>query len=76
MTGHRHDSATDRWSRLSTSNQPSLRQGATAVWAGDEMLLFGGRGRLGSLDNFLNRHPLTTPLSLCGRPQATTRLPD
>ncbi len=41
-TGGRYDPATDSWTPTSTQNAPSARQFHTAVWAGHEMIVWGG----------------------------------
>jgi N-acetylneuraminic acid mutarotase len=41
-TGGRYDPATDTWTTVSTKNVPQGRRGATAVWTGEFMLVWGG----------------------------------
>jgi len=41
-TGARYNPATDTWMPTSTANAPSGRSGHTAVWAGTEMIVWGG----------------------------------
>jgi len=43
-TGGRYAPATDSWTLTSTVNAPTNRYGHTAVWAGSEMIVFGGIG--------------------------------
>ncbi len=49
-TGGRYDPSTDTWAPTSTAaNAPAARFGHTAVWAGTEMIVWGGYA-----DNYLN----------------------
>src|SRR6476659_8168535 len=41
-TGGRYDPGTDRWTATSTDNAPDGRYRHTAVWTGDEMIVWGG----------------------------------
>ncbi len=41
--GARYNPTTDSWSTLSSSGAPSSRTAHTAVWTGNEMLIWGGR---------------------------------
>ena len=41
-TGGRYDPGTDGWTTTSTTNAPSARAYHTAVWAGNEMIVWGG----------------------------------
>jgi len=41
-SGARYDPSTDSWSQTSTTNAPSGRFGHTAIWAGSEMIIWGG----------------------------------
>jgi len=40
--GGRYNPSTDSWTAISTSNAPSPRSNHTAVWAGSEMIVWGG----------------------------------
>jgi N-acetylneuraminic acid mutarotase len=42
VTGGRYNPATNSWRPTSTANAPLGRSGATAVWTGSEMLVWGG----------------------------------
>src|SRR5262249_25895229 len=42
--GALYDPATDRWSAIATAGAPSARHSALAVWTGDQVLVWGGRG--------------------------------
>jgi N-acetylneuraminic acid mutarotase len=46
-TGGRYNPSTNSWIGTSTSNAPSARETHTAVWTGNEMIIWGG-DRLGS----------------------------
>jgi N-acetylneuraminic acid mutarotase len=42
-TGARYNPSNDAWSPLSISGAPSPRGNSTAVWTGNEVLVFGGQ---------------------------------
>jgi len=42
-TGGIYDAATDSWATMSTTNAPSARTGASVVWTGTDMIVWGGR---------------------------------
>jgi hypothetical protein len=46
-TGGRYNPSTDSWTATSTTNAPSAREVHTAVWTGNEMIIWGG-DRFGS----------------------------
>ena len=46
-TGGRYDAATNSWTPTSTSNAPVGRDRHTAVWTGNEMIVWGGSNTLG-----------------------------
>lgn len=48
--GSLYDPAQDRWVSLPLANAPGERHGATALWAGDSMLVWGGNGPAGPLN--------------------------
>ena len=41
-TGGRYDPNTDSWIATGTANAPTARDTHTAVWAGGEMIVWGG----------------------------------
>ena len=41
-TGYLYDPAANTWSPISTTNAPSARDAAVAVWTGSEMVIWGG----------------------------------
>ena len=63
---HRREiqSHTGSWTRTTTSNAPSGREGHTAVWTGSEMIIWGG----GSCTSTLAGN--TIPARIVGRPPA------
>ncbi|RMG49278.1 MAG: hypothetical protein D6718_00060 [Acidobacteria bacterium] len=50
-TGGRYELATDSWTPMSTVGAPAPRDGHTAVWTGTEMIVWGGTGDTGELDD-------------------------
>jgi hypothetical protein len=52
-TGGRYSPGTNSWTATSTTNAPSGRNSHTAVWTGDEMIIWGGYFSDGS-DHFLD----------------------
>ena len=51
--GAGYDPLTDTWQPLPTDSAPAGRHNHTAVWAGDEMIVWGGAG-----DNSYQPDPL------------------
>src|SRR5206468_2265149 len=47
-TGGRYNPSTDSWIATSTTNAPAARNGQSAVWTGNEMIIWGGVGCGGS----------------------------
>jgi len=47
--GGRYNPATDTWTALSTNNAPAARWMHTAVWTGNEMIVWGGYGVISSV---------------------------
>src|SRR5437588_10171953 len=41
-TGGEYNPDTDSWTATSTTNAPSARYGHTAVWTGNQMIVWGG----------------------------------
>src|SRR5207248_1361522 len=63
-TGGRYNLATDSWTPTSTANAPSGRQGHTAVWTGNEMIVWGGTDNNNALLNTGGRYnPVTNSWS-------------
>ena len=58
-TGGRYNPSTDSWTATSTSNAPSAREVHTAVWTGNEMIIWGGES-FGSYLNTGGRYNPTT----------------
>src|ERR1043166_3217396 len=72
--GGRYNPTTDSWTATSTTNAPAGRFGATAVWTGTEMIVWGGvDGNLQTLNTGGRYDPSTetwTPTSLTNAPEA------
>lgn len=72
-TGGRYSPVTDSWQPMSTENAPSPRDGASAIWTGTEMVVWGG------LDPFtgtpVNTGASYNPLTDTWRPVTTTGAP-
>jgi N-acetylneuraminic acid mutarotase len=74
--GGRYNPSTDSWTQTSTVNAPSVRRFHTAVWTGNEMVVWGGMtGDYNNGNGFLNTggryNPATDswqPTSLVGAP--------
>src|SRR5438874_11694171 len=54
-----YDPATDSWSATSTTNAPEARTYHTAVWAGTQMIVWGGYGNSGYLNTGGRYDPIT-----------------
>ena len=64
--GGRYEPITDSWTPTSTTNAPVPRSGHTAVWTGNEMIVWGGEGSSGAYLNTGGRYcaqsgPTSTP---------------
>ena len=42
-TGSRYNPLTDTWATMSQTNAPSARYGASMIWAGQELIIWGGK---------------------------------
>lgn len=78
-TGGAYDPAQDRWTALATDGAPSPRSGHSAVWTGQQMIVWGGAaarcadGSSGACADGAAYDPATdrwTPLTAAGRPAA------
>ncbi len=72
-TGARYDPITGTWTALPTRGAPSSRMSHTAVWTGEEMIVWGGSGSSGYLSSGAKYDPAKnawTPLSTTGAPDA------
>lgn len=70
-SGGIYDPETDAWQTMSNVNAPSPRVGHAAVWTGDYLIVWGGRGAHGLLNDGALYHPPTdtwTPLGSVGAP--------
>lgn len=77
-TGGRYDPATDAWIATSTANVPDGRYRHTAVWAGSEMIVWGGilysNGYTGTGGRYCAQPgPTPTPTPCVGRCEPTPR---
>ena len=59
--GARYDPATDLWTSISSVNAPSARFDATAIWTGEQMILWGGN------TDFTNASNPSSPVNSGGR---------
>jgi N-acetylneuraminic acid mutarotase len=48
-TGGRYNPSTNSWTITSTINAPAGRENHTAVWTGNEMIVWGGEAGVGNL---------------------------
>lgn len=71
-TGGRYDPATDTWRPVATTGAPAGRYGHTAIWTGQEMIVWGGRGAdssvLGDGARYDPASDTWRPLSASGAP--------
>ena len=58
-TGGRYNPSTNSWTATSTTNAPEARFFPTAVWAGTEMIVWGGSGMNGFLNTGGRYNPST-----------------
>jgi N-acetylneuraminic acid mutarotase len=77
--GGRYDPSTESWRPMTEQGAPSPRAAHTAVWTGEEMIVWGGAAYDGEQKNFSDGgryDPLTDswrPISLIGAPSARYR---
>jgi N-acetylneuraminic acid mutarotase len=70
-TGGRYDPVTDTWTPTSMTGTPGGRYNHTAVWTGDQMIVWGGFGDLGPLSSGARYDPATDtwlPIASNGAP--------
>ena len=63
----------EAWAPVNVTDAPSGRTGHSAVWAGDQMIVWGGQGVSGLLDDGVSYDPVGdawTPLASDGAPTA------
>jgi len=58
-TGGRYDPSTDSWTATNIAGAPSARESHTAVWTGNEMIVWGGADNMSDLDTGGRYDPLT-----------------
>ena len=73
-TGGRYNPSTDNWTTTSTSGAPVGRSGHTAVWTGNEMIVWGGTDGSNNLRSGGRYIPARTLGRLSARP--TPPVPD
>ena len=72
-TGAVYDPALNTWAPVSMSGVPAARSGHTAVWTGNEMIVWGGVGSSAYLNDGGHYNPATdtwTPTVLVGAPSS------
>jgi N-acetylneuraminic acid mutarotase len=70
-TGGRYNPSTDSWTATSIVNAPDRRDGHTAVWTGNEMIVWGGYN-----DDFLNSGGRYNPSTDTWTATSATSAPD
>jgi hypothetical protein len=71
--GGRYDPAADSWAAISATGAPDARCGASAVWTGTEMIVWGGLGTADIFNSGGRYDPLAdvwAPTSVVGAPGA------
>jgi len=58
-TGGRYDPATDRWTPVTINGAPAPRSVHTAVWTGNEMIIWGGASYGGAVNTGGHYNPVT-----------------
>jgi N-acetylneuraminic acid mutarotase len=71
-TGGRYNPATDSWTATSTTNAPSARVGHSAVWTGNEMIVWGGTSSTTELNTGGSYNPVTDTWTATGTVNAPT----
>ena len=74
VIGGRYNPAADSWTLISTTNSPSGRYAHTAVWAGSEMIVWGGYFYDGAV-NFFHTGGRYNPLADSWTATATAHAP-
>ena len=65
-TGARYNPSTDSWTATSTTNAPSARAGHTALWAGSEIIVWGGSDQTNLLHTGGRYSPTTNSWTATG----------
>lgn len=71
-TGGRYDPARDLWIPLPTDGAPAARTGHTAIWTGQEMIIWGGHEDIHYMNSGARFSPaenIWVPTTLLGAPQ-------
>ena len=69
-SGGRYDPVTDSWTPTATANAPGGREGHTAVWTANEMIVWGGANEIGLLDSGGRYDPATNSWTATGTANA------
>ena len=75
-TGGKYDPSTDNWTATTTIQAPTGREFPTAVWTGNEMIVWGGFSFDSSTFNYLNTGGRYDPSTDRWLPTSTTNAPD
>ena len=60
-TGGRYSPVTDTWTATSTTDAPDGRESHTAIWTGNQMVVFGGQATNGRVFSSGGRYCAQTP---------------
>jgi len=75
-TGGRYNPNTNSWTATSTTNAPMARSGHTAVWTGNEMIVWGGHGDFDLLGYYFNTGGRYDPSTNSWTATSTVNAPD
>jgi N-acetylneuraminic acid mutarotase len=75
-TGGRYNPSTNSWAATSTTNAPTARSGHTAVWTGNEMIVWGGHGDFDLLTYYFNTGGRYDPGTNSWTATSTVNAPD
>jgi N-acetylneuraminic acid mutarotase len=75
-TGGRYNPSTNSWAATSTTNAPTARSGHTAVWTGNEMIVWGGHGDFDLLTYYFNTGGRYDPSTNSWTATSTVNAPD
>ena len=75
-TGGRYDPGTDSWTTVSDTNAPTGRTGHTAIWTGNEMIVWGGSYFEGGNGYYLNTGARYGPNTDSWTATSTNNAPD
>ena len=72
-TGGRYNPGTNSWTATSTTDAPASRYGHTAVWTGNQMIVWGG---VDEALNYSNTGGRYNPITNSWTATSTTNVPD